>query len=72
VVVGEVTFLDELADELTILFAADTITYAQYVESILTMEAAAIEAQVRITVDTWAFLRLLRQAVDERVVQEGD
>ena len=62
---------DELADELAILFLADPITYAEYLQSIVVMEATAIETEVRITVDTWAFLRLLQQAVAEQEAQHG-
>ena len=64
-------FLDELASDLAILFAADPITYAEYLESVLTMEAYAIETEVRITVDTWAYLRRLRQVVAEQEALHG-
>ena len=64
-------FLDELASELAILFAADSVTYAEYVESILTMEIAAIETEVRITVDTWMFLRRLRLLAAKQEAQYG-
>jgi len=63
---GKITFLDELADELAILFAADPVTYAEYVESIAAMEAKALEAMVRMSVTTWAFRRRLKRVRTEQ------
>jgi hypothetical protein len=67
------TYLDELAGELVILFAADPVTYAEYLKSILTMETEAIEVEAQITLTTRAFRRALEQAAGQaRAFYEGE
>jgi hypothetical protein len=60
------TFLDELADELVILFAADPVVYAEYVESVAVMEEETLKAMVRMSVTTWEFRRRLKRIVVEQ------
>jgi hypothetical protein len=64
------TLLDELADELAILFADDPVTYAEYVESIATMEAATLDAMVQMRVTTWLFRRRLKRILAKQTARE--